>query len=343
MKLAIHHKIGSYSQHWIAYCKEKKISYKIVNCYDSDIVQQLEDCDALMWHHNHANPKDKLFAKQLLYSLETAGKVVYPDQRTTWHFDDKLGQKYLLEAMELPVVPAFAFYSKKEALKWVLTANFPLVHKLRSGAASGNVKLVRNKNEAVKIINKAFGKGFRQHEAYGGIKESIRKYLSGSTSLKEVIKSIAHIFYPIQLERSMGREKGYVYFQEFIANCSFDLRVKVINDKCWAFKRMVRKNDFRASGSGVFEFSEKTIPLNVVKIALDAAKKLSLQSVAFDILETQSGEIKIIELSYAFGYDEGENYGFWDNNFKWHPGYFNPFGWMVENVISKVNERKNNL
>jgi hypothetical protein len=54
--------------------REKKIPYKIVNCYDSDIIKNLKDCDALMWHHNHANPRDFLFAKELLFSLET-GKV----------------------------------------------------------------------------------------------------------------------------------------------------------------------------------------------------------------------------------------------------------------------------
>ena len=55
MKIAIHHRPGSFSDRWIDYCKEKGVDYKIVNAYDSDIVEQVKDCDAFMWHHHHSN------------------------------------------------------------------------------------------------------------------------------------------------------------------------------------------------------------------------------------------------------------------------------------------------
>ena len=100
MKIAIHHRPGSFSDRWIEYCKQNEIDYKIVNAYDNNIVEQVSDCDAFMWHHHHANVKDTLFANQLIYSLETAGIKCFPDFHTTWHFDDKVGQKYLLEAVD---------------------------------------------------------------------------------------------------------------------------------------------------------------------------------------------------------------------------------------------------
>lgn len=46
MKIAIHHSKGSFSERWITYCQKKGIDYKIVNCYESDIINQLKDCDA---------------------------------------------------------------------------------------------------------------------------------------------------------------------------------------------------------------------------------------------------------------------------------------------------------
>ena len=97
MKIAIHHTPGSFSDRWISYCNDNNIEFKIVNCYDNDIVSQLDDCNALMWHHHHGNYKDVLFAKQLLYSLQVSGKKCFLIFNTTWHFDDKVGQKYLLE------------------------------------------------------------------------------------------------------------------------------------------------------------------------------------------------------------------------------------------------------
>ena len=119
MEIAIHDskKPGYYSNRWIEYCNKNNISYKLVRAYDTDIVEQVKDCDAFMWHHSHTNYKDVLFAKQLLFSLQERGLKVFPDYKTGWHFDDKVGQKYLLEAMDAPLVPTFVFYDKNDALK----------------------------------------------------------------------------------------------------------------------------------------------------------------------------------------------------------------------------------
>ena len=131
MKIAIHHSVHSDSKYWIGYCKEKDINYKVVDCYRSDVINQLSDCDALMFHHHHTSSKDTLFAKQLLYALESVGITVYPDFQTNWHFDDKVGQKYLFEAIGAPLVNSYVFYSRKEALKWANQTSFPKVFKLQ--------------------------------------------------------------------------------------------------------------------------------------------------------------------------------------------------------------------
>ena len=106
MKIGIHSDNNSFSERWIAYCEENNIPYKLVNCYQSDIIRQLSDCEALMWHFNHKGSRESKFAKQLLYSVQAAGKHVFPDYHTVWHFDDKVGQKYLLEAIDAPLAHA---------------------------------------------------------------------------------------------------------------------------------------------------------------------------------------------------------------------------------------------
>lgn len=337
IKIAIHHSKGSYSSDWIKYCEEHNIRFKVVNCYDSNIVEQLRDYDALMWHHNHANPKDVLFAKQLLFSLETAGKVVFPGFHSTWHFDDKLGQKYLLESMDLPLVQSYAFYDKDIALDWAKTIQLPIVFKLRGGAGSRNVKLLSSHRQINSVIRKAFGSGFRQYDPYWGIKESFRNFLKHKSSLKELLKAFIHIVHPIQLEKSKGREKGYVYFQEFIPDCRYDIRVQIVGDQCYAMYRYVRKNDFRASGSGQINFDGSAVPKLLIEKSFEFAKKLKMESVAFDFVPIEN-EFKIVEICYAWGIAEGElEPGYWDSDLKWHPGKINPFGWMIESVISKFN------
>ena len=111
MKIAIHEREGSFSDGWIDSCKENNIPYKIVNCYNNNIVEQLSDCDGLMWHWDLNDYKSALFAKQLTVSLEKNGFKVFPSTATAWHYDDKVGQKYLLEAINAPLVPTYVFYS----------------------------------------------------------------------------------------------------------------------------------------------------------------------------------------------------------------------------------------
>src|SRR5699024_3361924 len=118
MKLAIHDRPGSFSDRWIAYCEKRDVSYKKVNCFDSNIIAQLADCDALLWHHHQTMFKDTITAKRILFALEQAGVKVFPDFNTGWHFDDKVAQKYLLEAIDAPLVPSYVFYDKQKALQW---------------------------------------------------------------------------------------------------------------------------------------------------------------------------------------------------------------------------------
>jgi len=336
MKIAIHHNPESFSDRWIEYCEENNIPYKIVNAYDTDIIQQVDDCTAFMWHHTQCDYRDKLFAKQLIYSLEAKGLKVFPDFHTTWHFDDKVGQKYLLEAIGAPFVPSYVFYDKKEAMEWVNLTTFPKVFKLRGGAGSANVQLVPAKKDAIRLVNRAFGKGFSQFNRRGNLKERIRKYKEGKDTLWGVCKGIGRLIIPTELAKMVSPEKGYVYFQDFIPNNKYDIRIIIVADKAFAIKRLTRKNDFRASGSGNIIYKKQEIDARCVQIAFNINKKIKAQSIAFDFVFDASNNPLIVEISYGFVvkiYDPCE--GFWDKDLNWHEGAFNPYGWMVDLILNK--------
>lgn len=336
MKIAIHHRSGGFSERWIRYCENNRIDYKIVNAYDSNIVEQVSDCDAFMWHHQHIVMADTLFAKQLIYSLGTAGIRCFPDFKTTWHFDDKVGQKYLLEAIGAPLVPSYVFYSRKKALEWVEKTNYPKVFKLRGGAGSSNVMLVHNKRQAKKLVKKAFGKGFSQSSIRNLVSENMRKYKERKISFFTVIKSIvAYYLKPDTFNKNHQPEKGYAYFQDFIPNNSYDIRICVVGDHAFALKRLVRKDDFRASGSGSIIYDKGQIDERCVKLAFEMNKKLKAQSVAFDFVFDKENNPLVVEISYGYAvaaYDKCE--GWWDMDLNWHPGEnFDFCGWMVEELI----------
>lgn len=336
MKIAIHNSKNSFSDRWINYCISTGISIKLVDCYCSNIIDQLADCDALMWHFNHKSPKDSKFAKQLIFSLVASGKKVFPDINTSWHFDDKVGQKYLLESLKAPMAPAYVSYNKDEALNWVRSTIYPKVFKLRNGAGSDNVKLVKSAGEAERLVKKSFSAGFKQYDAWGDLKERFRKYRYGKTDLWDVIKGIVRLFFTTEYARVTGREMGYVYFQDFIPGNNFDIRVVVIGEKAFAIKRMVRENDFRASGSGFIFYEKEHFDDITILTAFEVSEKLGSQCMAFDFVYRDNKPL-IVEISYGFakeGYDNCT--GYWSRDMVWHEGRFDPYGWMVENLINSI-------
>jgi glutathione synthase/RimK-type ligase-like ATP-grasp enzyme len=335
MKIGIHETKGFFSEHWIAYCKANDIDHKLVNCYRTDIIQQLSDCDALMWHFNHKGPRESKFAKQLLYALQAAGKKVFPDFSTVWHFDDKVAQKYLLESIGAPLAPAYVFYTMKEALEWASNTSYPKVFKLRNGAGSDNVRLVKSERNAIRLIKKAFNIGYKQYEAWSSLKERYRKYQAGKTDFWDVCKGILRIAYTTEYARVTGKEIGYIYFQDFIPENDFDIRVVVIGDKAFAIKRLVRKNDFRASGSGFILYEKEHFDEETIRIAFKISQRLNVQCMAYDFVYLK-GKPLIVEISYGFappGYVDCT--GYWDKELIWYEGQFNPYGWMVELVLNQ--------
>ncbi|MBX2966883.1 MAG: hypothetical protein KF845_12105 [Cyclobacteriaceae bacterium] len=331
--IAIHNSAVGFHPRWITYCEDKKILYKIVDCCATDIISQLQDCHALLWHHSQGNRKDILIAKQILFALEHTGFKVFPDFYTAWYFDDKVAQKYLLERIGAPLVPSYVFYEKLEAFEWAMKTKYPKVWKLRGGAGSANVRLVRTKSEAIKIIRKAFGSGFKQYDSWASLAERWRKYRLGKIDLINVIKGVVRLGYEPEFSKIGGRQRGYAYFQDFVPNNSFDIRVVVINRKTFAIKRMNRANDFRASGSGEIYYDKSLFNMEIIKLSLDIAFKLQSQCIALDYVY-QDDQPLVVEISYGFsqnGYDDCP--GYWDEELNWHEGKFNPQGWMVELIL----------
>jgi hypothetical protein len=319
---------------WIEYCDKNKIPYKLVNCYDNNIVEQLKDCSVLMWHYHQASPTDIVMAKSLLFSLEQSGKKVFPDFNTAWHFDDKVAQKYLLEALGIDLVSTWVFYDKKTANQWIETATFPKVFKLKGGAGSQNVQLAKTKQEAKALANKAFGKGFPAYDAWGSIKERFRKWRLGKTNFFDVLKGFVRLVNPPRYAKVMGNEMNYLYFQEFIPNNDSDIRIVVVDDKAFGIKRMNRENDFRASGSGYILYEKESIDECFVKAAFEINRKLKAQCIAYDFVLDATNKPLLIEISYGFanaGYDACV--GYWDEQMNWYGGTFNPYGWMVDLVL----------
>jgi glutathione synthase/RimK-type ligase-like ATP-grasp enzyme len=339
MEIAIHRSPGSFSDRWILYCKENRIPYKLVNCYDSDIIAQLDNYKALMWHWNQNDYRTALIARQLTIALEKKGIKVFPDVNTAWHYNDKLGQKYLLEAIDAPFVKSYIFYSKKEALNWVNKTTFPKVFKLRCGAASENVSLAKTKKRARLLIEKAFGIGFLSVNRFSRLADHYRSLRRDKNlaAIRRFVSCFIRMFIPSTDERLSPNEMGYVYFQDFVPENKYDTRLVVIGDRCFGVRRYCRKGDFRASGSGIKAYGPELFDKKSIQIAFEIAKKLKTQCIAFDFLR-DGQQSKIIEMSYCFVmgsfYDNCP--GYWDSDLNWHEENINPQYFMIEDFLEEV-------
>jgi glutathione synthase/RimK-type ligase-like ATP-grasp enzyme len=295
-----------------------------------------------MWHWHQSLYADQLFARQLALALEARGITVYPDVRTSWHFDDKLGQKYLLESLGLPLVPTRVFYEPDLALNWLRTAQFPLVFKLRGGAGSRNVWLLKDLRSAERVVGQAFAKGFPAYTSQGLTKEMVWRFRrdGGIKSLLRIpYRYVLGIINPVPANALLlPVQKGYVYFQEFLKGNSFDHRFIVIGHRCLCVQREVRAGDFRASGSGAKNYDPELFPRSAIELAFYVADSLRTQSLAIDVMYDCDGRPLVGEVSYGFTTNGFANDcpGYFDRDCRWHPETVIAEDYIIKDFLKSV-------
>lgn len=314
MKIGIH-KNGALNLECIEYCKSNNIEFIELDAYSSDIIQQIIDGGVthFFWHFHHILPSDILMARYLLFALRKINVKVYPDFDTCWYFDDKVAEKYILEAINAPIVDSWVFYDEERAFNWLRNySEYPLVAKLRRGAGSYNVILLKNKNEAIKYARRMFRKGINPSPKLLADVKTKFIVAKRSGSIFSRLKKAPRFFRIMSnAKKGFPQEKGYTYFQKFIDGATCDYRLVVVGDKAWGSMRMVRENDFRASGAGQSFEDPNLIPLELARTAFNISDKLNSQSMSYDFVKDKDNKYHIVEISYCFGFDGGDGTFYW--------------------------------
>lgn len=341
MKIAIHRRDGSFSDRWIEYCGSAGIPFKIVDCLASSIIDDVRDCAVVLWHWSHLDAGEKRIATAVIRSLEEAGKTVFPNTDTCWHFDDKVAQKYLLEGAGVPLIPTWVHFDYNKAMEWIHSTTWPKVFKLSCGAGSGNVRLLKNSAAAERLCRTMFGKGLSSVPSYfdGAVYRAKRARNLGV--LWDRIKRAPQIARQLaKNRRDMPREKGYIYFQEFMPGNTHDTRVTVINGHAFSFLRYNRPGDFRASGSGRIDYAPEKIDKRCITIAFEVAERLRTQSLAFDFVNDATGSPRIAEISYCYSAPAVHACpGCWGRDGTWLPGNRWPQDLILESVVAAAKAR----
>jgi len=334
-RVAIHDRPGSFSDRWRVWCEERRIPHVVVDGLAPDIIGTLRGCTALLWHFSQNESADLLAARHVLTAAELMGLRVFPDAATSWHFDDKIAQKYLLEAAGAPLAPVTVLYDRASAERWAASATFPKVFKLRRGAGSVNVRLIRSRREAASLVRQAFGAGFVPYRgALAGAAQRVASARASGGLGALVRRAPSAVARRLRLRRSVPPEVGYLYVQDYLPGNAFDTRVTVIGGRAFSFTRNVRPGDFRASGSGSIDYDRGRIDPRCLRIALDVTRRIRAQSCAFDFAFAEDGTPRVLEVSY--GYKASAVHaceGYWDEGLDWHPGHCWPQDLIIQDLL----------
>ncbi len=341
--IGIHPRSGSFSDRWIEYCRERHIPFQIVDAFSSDLMEQAKDLKAFLWHWAYGDHASQLVARQILRSLEVAGLLVFPDMNTCWHYDDKVGQKYLLEAIKAPLAPTWVFYRLEDARNWLADTTFPKVFKLRGGGSSDNVKLVTNSREAYRLCKLAFSRGFDPIPSYfGDLKTKVHKIRSKQDLWSKARRAPMVLGNIAKQRKHFPRERQYVYFQEYMGGNACDTRVTVIGDRAFAFQRGNRPGDFRASGSGCIDYSPESVDPDMVKEAFRVARGVGSQSLALDFVYDSQHRPALLEISYCFVPGAVQACpGYWDESLTWHAGQVYAEDAILEGILKQLENGRN--
>lgn len=288
------------------YLEHNDIPYEFYDIYKSNWIEESQKFDIIIWHTS-SDPATQRDAKTKIYLLENyLGILCHPNYNEIWSYEDKVRQYYLFKKNNLPVIDTFISNNKEEVVDFIKTTEYPFISKISTGSGSQGVQLIENKREAIRYINKVFAAGRNTYWTY-------------------------------------VKQKDYVYFQKFISDALFDLRVIVIGNKYFGYYRMKPHHDFRASGAG--HYVKKGIPKEALLIARDVKEKFNTTMLAVDMLKSENeGNYKIIEASIFIQVDTAEQlkvnniagfYEYNEGNFIFKSGKY----WIQEIALNEVMKK----
>lgn len=292
------------------FLKNNNINYSYFDPYRSDWIEKAENYDLIIWHTD-SDPSTQDIAKSKIYILEKMGKHCLPSYEEIWSYEDKIRAHYLYKLYKLPAIPTFVSHSKSEIIDYLKSAKYPLISKISTGSASFGVDKLDNYDQAKKVVDQVF--------CYKG-KETYFKY---------------------------SCQKDYIYFQDFIEDASYDLRVMSVGNELFGYYRYPNKGDFRASGAGNYE--KKGIPNEALELAYQVKEKFGSSFLATDFVYSEKlKKFLIIESSIFIGIDTceqlsidgiaGKYVRISENRFEFKPGKYWVQELTLKNVIEKITK-----
>ena len=208
----------------------------------------------------------KQYVEDIVFGLVNVGAQVIPNYIYLRAHHNKVFMEIIRDIQNfepLNNIETQKFGTLEEFQKHFNITQAPIVVKTSSGASSVGVYLGKGyKDLLAKVRTASKTKHIRED-----IKELVRKY--------------KHKGY-----KSVSRYRQKFITQNYIPNLSKDWKVLVYGDKYYILERPVRKNDFRASGSGKENYlfgAKATIPNGIFDYTKSVYDQLNVPMLSIDI------------------------------------------------------------
>jgi len=252
---------------WTKYCRFLDTNAIPYSFYDIDSANWLEKAQSFDVIAIAVGSCQQYYLEQLrrkCYILEYhLKKKCYPSYADILLYEDKILEAYLAQQYGLPFIKTYIYNKMDEAIKAAAQFKYPIISKIVPGACSVGIEMVDCEKKCLSVIKKAFSRAGRSTQDF---------YL---------------------------RQKNYVYFQDYVPNNGYDIRVVVVGDMVFGYYRKVLKGDFRASGMG--EVEKRELPPKAMQIARKVNDILKNPMIVVDFLYGSDNEYYIIEISPIFG------------------------------------------
>ena len=205
----------------------------------------------------------KSFIEDIIFHLEEQEYKVIPAFRFLKAHNNKVAMELLrsrCQNNDINSLQSQVFGSLNDLTKSMIKFAYPVVVKKAAGAMGRGVFLAKNEEELKKFAKKASGSFCLKHD----VKEILRK-------MKYRNKYFPESFY-----------RNKFILQNYIPDMKNDWKVLVYWNKTYVLFRGNRKNDFRASGSGNFEFKKK-LPEGLLDYALSVRNYFNVPHISLDI------------------------------------------------------------
>jgi hypothetical protein len=260
-----------------------------------NLVKQLDtiEKDSILFYSSFYNKEYLSYIKDTIQFISSVrpDMMLLPNQKQLLSLENKGFQEYYKRELGIEQVAGNYYGDINDLLLDENKIAFPFVLKLNEGALSSGVQLIKNEEELINFQATIKKRSIKEKAAFALNKRNSFKKDGNLEPIEALLEQSFEDFF---------QKRKPIVTQAFVPNLECDYKVLVFGEKYFVLKRKTRENDFRASGSGKFEWVQP--PLEVLDYARILFNKMHVPFISFDIGINKNNECYLFEFQgTAFG------------------------------------------